>query len=229
VPWNAAVVQPCFTGLTDDGSGQHNPWVRRLGDTIEAAIPAFCDAAGHPGPVDFTDTGTTSLYRNGQLVATLDQPAAGSFPVPAGSARYRLTTDVRRDQPWWTLSTAVSAAWTFRSGTAPAGGTALPLLAVRAAPPVDDHNAVPGGTVRFPVSVSRQDGPATVTALRMEISYDDGRTWQPVRLDRLHGAVNTWTATVHQPADGYASLRVSAADSAGNTTAGTITRAYRIG
>jgi hypothetical protein len=90
---------------------------------------------------------------------------------------------------------------------------------------VDGLNAVHGTTVRFPVTVSRQDGPARVTALRVEASFDDGRTWHAVRPDR---AGSGWLATVHQPRSGFATLRATATDSDGNTVTETITRAYRI-
>jgi subtilisin family serine protease len=229
--WSAAVIGPCFTGGTTDQDGPR-PWARRAGDTIDAVIPAFCDGSGHPGVADefAGDTGSTNLYQGGTLIGASDRPAAGTFEVPAAPTTYRLATDVRRDQPWWPLSTVVHAEWTFRSGNAPPAGTALPLLSVRAAAPVDLLDTAAGGrTVHFPVSVSRQDTRRPrVTALRAEVSYDDGQTWQAVRVDRVGGS-NTWVATVHHPGSGYASLRLAAADSIGDTVTETIVRAYRIG
>ncbi|MEC3982480.1 hypothetical protein, partial [Amycolatopsis sp. H20-H5] len=94
-------------------------------------------------------------------------------------------------------------------------------------PPADLRNLVPGGKeITFPVTVTRQDAQPNVTALSVEISYDDGVTWQPVELTPDGPQ---WTAKVRHPASGFASLRAKATDGLGNTVSQTITRAYQIG
>jgi hypothetical protein len=79
-----------------------------------------------------------------------------------------------------------------------------------------------------PVIVQAQAGSAATRnrSLRVEVSYDDGRTWQPVELRR--GPGGTRAILAHPRGAGFVSLRAKAADSAGNTVEQTIIRAYRI-
>ncbi|MFF5362764.1 hypothetical protein ACFY4I_25795 [Streptomyces scabiei] len=67
---------------------------------------------------------------------------------------------------------------------------------------------------------------SAVTRLALQVSYDDRRTWKTVHVTR-RGA--TGRALFHHPSrTGYASLRIGAADGAGNTVTRTVIRAYRI-
>jgi len=212
VAWNQAALGPAFPG------GQ---WVVRDNDLINVRIPFFTDAAGNPMVAENSegDTGTTSLYRDGKLAATQNLPGQGMFQVPPTPAAYRLVTDVTRNQPWWPLATKVTAEWTFTNSS-----TVLPLLSVQYRPAVDLSNTAPGGVdFTIPVTVTRQDGPAKIRSMTVDVSYDDGATWTSAKVARDH------TVSVHHPATGYASLRVNAADTDGNTTTQTVIRAYRIG
>ncbi|MFD9889769.1 S8 family serine peptidase [Amycolatopsis sp. NPDC059027] len=225
IDWNAAVIGPAFTGTT--GSGR--PWVSQTEDyALDVTLPVFSDAAGHSSGTDYIyglDRGTTAAYLDGQLLGTQNSPGRGVFQGPARFGTYRITTEVTRDQPWWPVSTKFSGEWTVasaRSADAPLG-----MLAVGFAPPADLRNIVPGGReISFPVTVTRQDSPPKVTALSVEISYDDGATWQPVEL-APDGP--KWTAKVRHPVSGFASLRAKATDDKGNAVSQTITRAYQIG
>ena len=74
-----------------------------------------------------------------------------------------------------------------------------------------------------------QDGmaaPRGVT-LKVETSYDDGRTWTTATTARKGSG---FTAVVERPArmhgDAYVTLRVTAKDAAGNTVRQTVDRAY---
>jgi hypothetical protein len=59
--------------------------------------------------------------------------------------------------------------------------------------------------------------------VRAWLSYDDGRTWTEVRLDRRH------QATVHhQRGREFVSLRVRATDRDGNSVEQTVLRAYGV-
>jgi hypothetical protein len=103
------------------------------------------------------------------------------------------------------------------------------VLAVRFAPNLDDHNATPAGKkFSFPVYVQRNaaDRPGRVNTPVVEISYDDGTTWQPVRLTRDH---DQWQAEVNHPKGAqFASLRWSISDPAGNKAKATIIHAYAL-
>ncbi|GAB3882446.1 hypothetical protein GCM10029964_040210 [Kibdelosporangium lantanae] len=212
VAWNQAALGPAFPG------GQ---WVVRAKDVIDVRVPLFTDAAGNPMLADNEegDVGTTSLYRDGKLTATQNLPGQGTFQVPPSPATYRLVTDVTRNQPWWPLATKVTAEWTFTGCS-----TVLPLLGVQYRPAVNLRNTAPGGVdFTIPVTVTRQDGPVRIRSLTVDVSYDDGVTWTPAKVARDQ------TVSVHHPATGYASLRVHAVDTDGNTTSQTVIRAYRIG
>jgi hypothetical protein len=198
--------------------------VTRTGDRISAFAGLHGDAGGHTGWL-FNRTGRTALYRDGVLLAENSWPA-GEFTVPPDPAAYRL--EVSGTGGLGELSSEVSAVWTFNSAHT-AAKTALPLSTVHFAPKLDgDQSAASGQVVEFHVSVRRQPDAAQtdLAALTVDVSYDDGGTWQPVTL-RRDG--DRWLATVtHPDVAGYVSLRATATDSAGNTVKQRIVRAYRI-
>jgi hypothetical protein len=65
----------------------------------------------------------------------------------------------------------------------------MPLLAVRFAPTLDDRNAAPAGKrSTTPVSAERnRAAPGSVHTPTVEVSYDDGTTWQATNVKRHHG------------------------------------------
>ncbi|MFC7591580.1 hypothetical protein ACFQYP_53705 [Nonomuraea antimicrobica] len=106
-----------------------------------------------------------------------------------------------------------------------------PLAAVRYAPEgLDAYNrAKPGSSTRLPIWIERNPcAPAAgVRSIRLQMSVDDGTTWQnvPVRAKR-----DGWTAQVTNPRTaGFVSLRATSTDTAGNTVDQTIHRAYAVG
>ncbi|ANN17802.1 hypothetical protein SD37_20545 [Amycolatopsis orientalis] len=225
--WNGAVTGPGFRGKRDYPADK--PWAGRATQEIDISIPLFSDGAGHTGTADLDapgDRGSTALYREGRLFGSQATPGRAVFVAPSEEAGYRLTTEAERDEPWAPLSTKVSAEWTFRSGYVQGPSRALPLLEVRYTPAVDLANSAPGGgSFTVPVTVSRQDGPAAITGLQVEASYDGGITWRAAKVSGQGGRYN---AELHHPATGSVSLRAKAADADGNTTIQSITHAYRL-
>jgi subtilisin family serine protease len=218
--WNKAAFGPVFAA----GLG-----VSRSADTITANVPLYGDAAGHAGISD-VGGGTTTLFRDGKEVAQSPEAGYGEFAVPAAPARYRLETVATRGAPF-SLSTRISTVWTFRSGQARGDGPAsLPVSLVRFTPRLDSANTAPAGeSFTLPITVQRQRGlkAAANTTLTVEVSYDDGHTWQAAPLTKK--ADGKWTAQLRHPSTaGFVSLRAAAADQAGNTVEETIIRAYRI-
>ncbi|MEU7896013.1 hypothetical protein AB0B45_24555 [Nonomuraea sp. NPDC049152] len=200
-------------------------WTRavRSGETLDFEIPLFTDQNPIREARSTVDRASTVLYRDGREVGHTALPGKGTFTVPPGEASYRLTTTARRSGVS-DLSAEVRASWTFKSST---GEQRLPLAVVRFAPDLDEYNRAASGPFSFPVHVQRQDGstPGAVRRLSVEISYDDGRLWRPVR---LAGAGDQWTATVVHPRSGHASLRATLVDASGNRAELAILRAYRI-
>jgi hypothetical protein len=222
--WNVGVFGPAFA---DDPVLQtRGPHVRRTGDTIDYNLWLFTDQGATHSGIAYQRTGPTRLFRDGQLVGT--SGTAGSFTVPPEGATYRLEAD--HAQTVATVSTNVTAAWTFRSGHVPgAEPAALPLMAVRFAPDLDEHNrAKSGRPFTVPVSVQRQAGASsgTLRNLTVHVSYDDGGTWRPA-------TVTGWgsrqaVVLYHPPRAGSVSLKARASDSDGNTVEQTIIRAYTL-
>jgi hypothetical protein len=220
--WNLPVFGPGFPA--------GNQSVARVGDELLADLPLFSDQTPDHAGASVTDSGSTRLSRDGQLVA--ETPFAGFIDaaVPVEPGTYRLETAATRSavSP---LSTRLSAAWTFPSAhVAGPDLVALPVAAVRFAPNVDDRGAVPGGrrVVPVPVYLQRQAGGGFGRLARLSVaaSFDDGATWRPVT---LAGSGDRRVAMVPQPAGArFVSLRASAADPSGNAVEETIVRAYAV-
>ncbi|GAA2691255.1 MULTISPECIES: S8 family serine peptidase [Actinosynnema] len=197
----------------------------RIGDTVIYYPDLFTDREpGHYGGRNGV-TGKIVLSRGGQPVA--EAPTAQQLValVPAETGDYVLTADAVSDG--YDVSTAVSARWGFRSGTAQEA-TALPLLAVRFAPDLDERNRAARGRVTIPFSVQR-NGSAEAPDVRrpsVEVSYDDGKTWRAAPVTGRNGK---WSATtVSPPGATHASLRASTSDSSGNSVEQTVIRAYAL-
>ena len=93
---------------------------------------------------------------------------------------------------------------------------------------LDLKNRAPRNAL-FPVPfrVDRQPGSQGGKAKpnQVEVSHDDGQTWQRVPVLPANGA---WLAVIRNPASGFVSLRANAADQDGNTVTQTIIRAYQV-
>ena len=227
--WNRAPIGPAF------GDDQFR--ALRSGAIITATLPLFSSSEAH----HYTDSaavaidtaggisGTTTLSKDGVVLGTSNVPGLGEFRVPAEAATYTLRTGATRENPFSLLATRLDATWTFRSSEIGDEEVALPLLAVRASGPVDD-SGVAGGGQDFPLSlhVQRQPGaaPAALADLTLEVSYDDGATWQATPVERT---ADGGIATLQHPAgDHFASLRMTARDAEGNAVTHTTVRAYQI-
>jgi hypothetical protein len=92
--------------------------------------------------------------------------------------------------------------------------TALPLLVLRFAPNLDNHNAAQAGrrfTIPFYLQRNGSEAPVAVNRPRVEVSYDDGGSWRTAPVSQHRGQ---WKATVSDPD--------------GNTQRQTIIRAYAL-
>ncbi|MFE8950162.1 S8 family serine peptidase [Streptomyces sp. NPDC007856] len=238
--WFGAVVRPSIP------RGKDQTAVRN-GNTLSVYIPEFDDSgAGHwslaetdpfggpgggVGVSSSSDTSKAELYRDGKQIATSDNGAWGNFEVPAGEATYRLDLTTGRTSDDWRFGTDTHTSWTFRSDTV-ADTTLLPLLQLDYDVPVDAQNAVGRArTHTLGMTVRMQDGmPAPRgVKLKVEASYDDGKTWTTTRTVGRNGE-GQFAATVERPSnvhgDAYVTLRVTATDSSGNSIQQTVKRAY---
>jgi subtilisin family serine protease len=219
--WNAGPFGPAFPQSIYPPNH-----ITRQGDTLIDFAPLFSDGAGHAGSAR-TDTASTTLYRNGTQVGQTNG-TGGVFPVPADTSSYRLVTEATRSG-YTDLATSVRTDWTFRSGHVSGTDYAkLPVMAVRFTPKLEGNGAPAGRLFQIPVTVQEQYGapPTRVRPISVDVSYDDGKTWQAAP---LRPGIEGWVATVAHPASGgYVSLRAKAVDSAGNTVEQTVIHAYRL-
>ncbi|MEU8001240.1 S8 family serine peptidase [Catellatospora sp. NPDC049111] len=167
----------------------------------------------------------TSLYQGDELIA--ENPGSSMYgTLTPGPRPVRLITETSQSvvSPY---SVSTRTEWTFPfTGAAPDEIRRLPLMGVHYTVDTDlagraDRRA------RLEVSARQFEGVhqgGKVGKVELEVSYDDGRTWQRVPLDRRDGS---WQTTLHAPGWAmFASIRVSAADSAGNTVTQTVVRAF---
>jgi subtilisin family serine protease len=171
---------------------------------------------------------STTLTKDGVVVATNDEPDGGMFELPAESASYELTTTATRDVAWSTLATRVDATWKVTAGPSD-GNRRLPLLGLRVSGDHDLQNGAPvNRPFRLELRVDRADGhePAVHT-IRLEASFDDGETWRHVRVrpgrDRFHALVPRPPA-----GSGFVSLRAYVEDADGSQLEQTVIRAYQL-
>ncbi|MDG9678366.1 S8 family serine peptidase [Micromonospora sp. DH14] len=220
--WHAPVIRPAVP------AGGGVPVPTRTGDTLNLRVAEFVDADGNfreAGGSEESDTVAIRVSRDGQQIADL---SGGWAPVPttAKSARYRLDLTTQRSSDEWRYGTRTDTAWEFTSAR-PAGDAATPLslLQVDYRVPADLSGTVRGNrshqvglTLRQPAGVPAPTG----TSVRVQVSFDGGVTW---RNAPTKGSGTRYTATV--PAGrGTVSLRVHAADRAGNTVDQTVLQAY---
>ncbi|HEU4421286.1 MAG TPA: S8 family serine peptidase [Pilimelia sp.] len=211
--------------------------VSRTGDSIRADV--WMRAPNEPGHGNsgildgFYSTGRTVLSRDGTVIGTSPFVGGGSFRVPADPGRYELAMDIDHKSTWSALSPRVSSTWSFSSANT-AEPTVLPLLSARATGPFDDFGRAPDRSL-FPleIRVAPQHGApaATISDVTVEVSDDDGVTWRRACL-LVEAGGGRWLALVrHNDAGtgtGFVSLRLAAADDAGNTVRTTVIRAYRL-
>jgi hypothetical protein len=222
--WNYGVFGPALP-TSPYGEGD---LAGRLADEVGFAVPMLTDQTKGRMGDGYSSTGSTQLLRDGQVIGEAPYPGGGVFKVGPERAQYTLRTTMNRADA--RVSTQVSADWTFTSAHSDAPDpVALPMLALRFAPALDNNNAAPAGK-RFtiPMFVER-NGTSEVGRVNtpaVEVSYDDGTTWRPAKVGRDH---DNWQATVNHPKGAqFVSLRSTLSDRDGNTQHVTIIRAYAL-
>jgi subtilisin family serine protease len=199
------------------------PWAVREGDEIMLNVPFYGDSEGHPGFI--VNEGTVALFRDGEPVQAQVLEPPNFFQVPRDRAQYRAELDFT--QSLFELTTRARAVWTFESAHVPDGESArLPLLSVHFLPELDERGRAPRGEFCVPFTVEQYGNTRAprVSEPRVEVSYDDGLTFQRARAERDGQG---WKAFVDHPRGArYVSLRARASDRAGNAVEQTLIRAY---
>ncbi|MCX4991127.1 MULTISPECIES: S8 family serine peptidase [unclassified Streptomyces] len=227
--WFKPVWHPWLgTGL---GWGQ-----QRAGNQIQFNTPGWGDSGpDHTGFGDVwsDDTGMTQfteVYQDGVLVDEGKSSAGYVWDAPADEHTYKVVTDTTLDPERWKLSTKGHTEWTVRSAATPEDHyTFLPLLNLGYDIDTDLTGDVRGGKV--PVSlyaeyVKGAPDTGTIGGGKLEVSYDDGKTWKAVPLT---GGKARWTGTLSVPRGAeFVSLRASARDDQGGTVSQETVRAVGV-
>ncbi|WP_405764236.1 S8 family serine peptidase [Actinacidiphila glaucinigra] len=197
-------------------------------DGVYIPAPGWGDSgSGHVGEAyaNYKVKDWMSLYQGDRQ---LDWGNAEYLPVTGLAPErlpYRLVVD--NDRAEWTApySTHTLTEWNFTSAaTGSESAVSLPLIQLDYG--VDTDKA--GRADRHAgLTVTASHLPGTTAAIgkpSLEVSYDDGKTWQRAGLDRCGDG---WRTGLRAPKSaGFATLRVTARDDAGNTVSQTITRAF---
>ncbi|MEO3791099.1 S8 family serine peptidase [Nonomuraea sp. B10E15] len=169
--------------------------------------------------------GTTTLLRDGQVVGTADKlPGTVTFPVESGPGRFQLVLDGTVNPKASELSTKVRTEWSFTSS----GAGPVPLFVLRAYPQLDLDNATRPGALVLPLRLERMTGATRpLSRVGVEVSRD-GSSW--IKAVVVPAGKDTWKAIVPvlPRQGGFASLRLTARDTAGNTVQQTVERAFRV-
>ncbi|MGW6442426.1 S8 family serine peptidase [Lentzea sp. NPDC055074] len=212
--WNSAVYGP---GVP------HQPGAVRFAGRVGNVMRMDLPLQSSQGMYGYTQsTGRTTVTVDGKVIS--DQPDSGYANIPDAPAekkRYTVHTEATRDS----ASSTVTADWSFTSEHVPGDQfQSIPLLAVRFAPALDEHNRA-GRVVTVPITVER-NGTGTVTNIKdpaVQVSYDEGKTWKPVPLRKTRAG---WQVTlIHPHGAENVSFKARAADSGGDVQQ-TIIRAY---
>ncbi|MFI7361278.1 S8 family serine peptidase [Streptomyces sp. NPDC050149] len=163
-----------------------------------------------------------------------DNPNSGDMQwveVPAGNLPYRTVLDVERPGDAFRLSTRTHTEWTFMSGTVESEFfERFSVLNLDYALESDLHGDVRAdATQRItlkPVSMDSGTVPGTVRTVKLDVSYDDGATWQKVTLAKRPGGSWTGSFRTAKKPGGFVSVRASAATDSGYSVKNEIIRAY---
>ncbi|MCX5557467.1 S8 family serine peptidase [Streptomyces sp. NBC_00038] len=228
--WFKPVWHPWLgTGL---GWGQ-----QRVGNQMQFNTPGWGDSGpDHTGFGDVwsADNGMTQfteVYQDGTLVDRRMSSGAYVWDAPADEHTYKVVTDTTLDADRWKLSTKGHSEWTFKSAATPEDRwTFLPLLNLGYDVDTDLTGDVRGGS-RVPVGIYAEyvkgaTDTGTIGGGKLEVSYDDGKTWQTVKLG---AGKASWRGTLTVPRDAeYISLRASASDDRGGSVSQEIIRAVGV-
>lgn len=228
---------PFSPGVADSTNGNTQLSSRRIGDSIFYNIVGLTDSAGNWTQQLSGSSAKSALYLGDEQLYSSAFGLRGTASVPADAGQYRLVTDVDHDGSVIGLSTQAHTEWTFPSAASAQG--ALPLIDVDYSDVADAvtgqsaldlaNTARASQAVSLHLTTSHQVGSTAppVDQVSVQVSYDDGANWQAAAV-RASGT-GQFQATYRHPAQGqYVSLRVSAADSAGNGEQQTLIRAYRL-
>ncbi|GAA3434626.1 S53 family peptidase [Kutzneria kofuensis] len=206
--WRGGVITP--TPSTVDGPC----FLCRDGDTLHGIGVMDTDFSGDigqwsDGPTTLSEDGK-QIYSGGTEGYEFDQKLA------AGRHHYVYAIDATHGTDTTALSTHTQIAWGFDSTTSTGP---VPILFAGAGFSEDSHDNIAPGKATVSLTFHHQSGAADsdVAAVTADVSYDDGKTWQPtaVTLTDGHHARGAFTVPA-ETKPGYLAVRFHAVDKAGS-------------
>jgi hypothetical protein len=195
------------------------------------------------GAEDGTPVTRFRFYQNASLVFDGDDYLGGVFDVPTVNTKYRAVLDLDRRLTGTKQSTSSTTEYTFASAAGQgsvlpenwycdAGDTGcrvLPVVTARVALPTTLNGRLPAGRSTVTVTASRIQNAAagTITSAGLRIRAA-GHGWQTVALTKT--ANGTYTGVVDNTGLGGADVdvKLTAADSPGNSFTQTVLKAYTV-
>ncbi|MCX5093890.1 S8 family serine peptidase [Streptomyces sp. NBC_00365] len=168
-----------------------------------------------------------SLYQGTDLVAQAFTDHLQVGDLSPERRPYRLVSENSRGE--WTnpYSTSTRTEWNFTSAAGEPGvATVLPLIQLDYKVDTDTAGKAHRNAELVVTPSHIPGGPSskTIKAVSLDVSYDDGTTWQKTTLTHRGDG---WATMLHAPARAaYATLRASAHDGRGNSVTQSITRAF---
>ncbi|MFI6757528.1 S8 family serine peptidase [Micromonospora sp. NPDC050417] len=192
---------------------------------LSANVQGFGDAgSAHSGGSGMPQR--ISFYQGDkQLVQIEGWPELNVGDLAPQKLPYRLVVETKGDAGFSPYSTTTHTEWRFVSGAAE-GVQAVPLVQLDYGTDLDAEGRAKHRTdfSVTPVVLGSTSAQDAVSSLRLDVSYDDGATWQRQDLKDKKG---TWQASLSAPhrAD-YVSIRVTATQRNGGGVTQTVTRAF---
>ncbi|MGW5276597.1 PA domain-containing protein [Streptomyces sp. NPDC004044] len=211
--WFGPLIRPRL--LSDDAL------LRYPDGSLGANIDGFGDAgSAHSGGA----RQMISFYQGDRQLTQVPWPNLNVPPQTPEKLPYRLVVDTTGGTELSPYSTTTNTEWRFTSG-AVTDPRKIPLVQLdyETDPDMEGRAERRTGIAIRPTVLSGASTQDTVSSLVLEVSYDDGETWQA---QKLKGRKGTWQASLIAPSEAeYVSIRVTAEQQSGGVTQ-TVTRAF---
>ncbi|MEH7613017.1 S8 family serine peptidase [Gottfriedia acidiceleris] len=221
--WFSPVARPRL------GDGFWKPY--RTGNNLVINIPAWADSGvGNTGSETYyPGSQTLKLYQGSKLVKEAKGQAIYSFnEYPTANTQYKVVSDAWRDPERFDNSVKTHTEWTFWSKEQEEYKTDLPLISLDYDVETDmNGDAKSGRWIDLEMKAIQVDGApgnGKMKGATLEVSYDEGKSWELVDLNREK---DSWKARIENRKNASSvSLRASAWDDAGNSINQDIIKAF---
>ncbi|WP_040393054.1 S8 family peptidase [Catelliglobosispora koreensis] len=227
--WFAPAIRPAFTRAFAVQNGRYRDFMTL---NVQAFSSSGNDGMEHGGNMGWGSVpNTIKLYQGDTLI---DENQWNSdlqwAEVPTGKLPFRAVVDSERPAEW-RLSTRTHTEWDFFSESNDADNfVPMTLLQLNYALATDLRGDVKSGqTHDISIWAGPQpggSGTGNITSVTLDVSYDDGATWQKVTL--LKGANGNWKGKLKLTGapGGFLSVKASATTDSGYAIRQEIIRAY---